>query len=128
MVLAASVTESVSLSVRAGKTLTLDIFVYDETQPSTPELDLRSYSARLQVRDLRGRRRVLINAEESPTAGAVLQRVSMGRWRLFLGKSYTSWLPFRSQVEVDLQNLTVADDVLPLFSGTLNIIPEAVTN
>jgi hypothetical protein len=145
MVLAASQTSSVTLSCRAGKSLPLDILIYDENTANNSEMHLESYQGRLQVRDLRGRRRVLINAiecddravtVEHPTAPhdpAVephrpLRRTGNGHWLMFLGKSYTSWLPYACQIEIDLTNLTDPEDVIPLVSGTLNIIPEGVTD
>lgn len=155
MVVAAYQKSSVALNCRAGKTLTWDITVYetivsddnfalwvienDIAEPTTDadytaylanpriELDLSTYTGRLQVRDLRGRTKVLINAGESGTANAPLRRVSKGTWRIFLGKSYTSWLPHLSQFEVDITNGTVAEDVLLLLSGTVSITPEGTS-
>lgn len=110
-------------TVRVGKTLRVQVRV-----PSTPTTndDLSAYEARLQIRDLRNRRRVLIDTKESP--GGILERSDPGSWELTLGKKYTSWLPYKCSLEIDLQNKTDPDDVRPLLSTTLHITPEEVTN
>lgn len=129
----ASTTAAISrvFTTRVGKTLTVAVRVPEPTEDA-PEANanLSAYRGRLQIRDLRGRGRVLLDALESPngTANAVLQRTSPGSWLITLGKKYTSWLPYKSVLELELENITNSDDVKPLLSTPLHISPEQVTN
>lgn len=114
------------LTVRAGKSLPFNISITTDIPEPGTELDLSSYNARLQIIDLRSRsRRVLMDTRESNDPNAPLYRVSKGRWTVFFGKSYTSWLPMLTHIEMELENQYKPEDVVPLFQGTLHIVPEA---
>lgn len=112
----------------AGKTLK---FSAVWKNPDGSVHDSSGYTAKLQIRDSKHSRRVVLDVEESASPGAVLSRYTQmpeneERFLIILGKSYTTWLPESCILECELTNDINPEDVVPLFSVMIKLLSEQV--
>lgn len=113
----------------AGKTLKFNVAWRNPTTGTIiPSSD---YTARLQIRDAKNTRRVLLDVYESGASNAVLSRytditTSEERFLIVLGKSYTSWLPEDCSLECELESDINPDDAVPLFTLLVKVKPQEV--
>jgi hypothetical protein len=125
------------LTARAGGRLFTHVTYW---QPGkTQVVDTDGYVARIQLRANRPPYRVVLSSDAwvppdldaqpvaSPPQGTPFYQVATGRWEIMLGRSITRSLPPQSRFEVELVSQSNPDDVIPMFSGVLNIVPEVVT-
>ena len=120
----------------AGKTLKFNVAWRNPTVNGVlgSVIDSSDYTARLQIRDAKNSRRVVLDVEEDTAPDAVLSRYdhtledlsTEERFLIFLGKSYTSWMPEDCIMECELVNDATPDDVVPLFTIMIKIAPQEV--
>lgn len=113
----------------AGKTLKFNVAWRNPTTGTI--IPSSGYTARLQIRDAKNTRRVLLDVTESSAPNAVLSRytdseTSEERFLIVLGKSYTSWLPEDCSLECELENETNPDDAVPLFTLLIKVASQEV--
>lgn len=65
----------------------------------------------------------IIDSAPSPTA--VLARIGVGEWQLFLGKTLTQGLPTSCRFEFRLTSIADPEDSMVVCSGVLNIERQA---
>lgn len=120
------------IRARAGKSLRLSFsFVQRDSTGATVFVPVEDYTAHLQIRDTNNSRKVLLDVPETVSPTAPLSRYTDDeentRFLIFLGKTYTSWLPESSLIECELISDNNPDDVVGLFSLILKMQPEGVT-